>query len=253
MTVSVVIPYAGDDPHRQASLAWILDRYRATFPDWQVVTGTADPDRWCKAEAVADALARADGDILVIADADCWADKTGQVVRGVTAGAAWAMPHYRVHRLTEAATGRVLAGEIPLEHADTYRRHDGTLAGGIVVLPRALYETVPLDRRFVGWGGEDSAWGYALSTLAGPPQRLRGVCWHLWHEPAWKTPGLHGMSGSRESEALRKRYEAAIRKPAQMRALIEEAGWQQGTRPSSASGPSASTSTATPSKANPTS
>src|SRR5690606_21183591 len=66
--------------------------------------------------AVADALARATGDILVITDADVWCDPRAveQAIRAVSRPvnpSPWAMPHERVIRLTQTATERVLAGE----------------------------------------------------------------------------------------------------------------------------------------------
>lgn len=104
----------------------------------------------------------------------------------------------------------------------------------MTVLPRALYERVPLDPRFAGWGQEDGSWADALTALAGPPWRgdhpkqpLHPM-WHLWHPPQERTfPAGRSASraiGSAEGLALRQRYRAAARAgPGAMAALLAEA------------------------------
>lgn len=221
MTVSVLVPYRPDGAHRDAAWTWVSRRWADLHPDWQVVVGAAPDGPWCKALAVADALDRADGDLLVIADADVWTDGVGQAVTAVQAGAPWAVPHGKVHRLTEQATALVLAGTDPAAIVGGLARgrYGGVEGGGMVVLPRALYEQVPLDPRFGGWGQEDGSLGLALATIAG--KRWRGVSplWHLWHPPAGR---LNQHVGNAASWALHVRYQVASRSSAAMRRLLDE-------------------------------
>lgn len=184
--------------------------------------GAPDTAEWCKAEAVANALAATDADVLVIHDADVWCAETPAAVAAVEAGAPWAVPHLGISRLSEAATADVLTGADPdrlppsaLEEPP-YRTHPG---GGIVVIRRDVYQRVPLDPRFRGWGREDDSWGLALKTLIGRPVHLRGRLWHLWHPPQPRPDRNHG---SEATEALHHRYRAANHNPARMSALIEE-------------------------------
>lgn len=237
--VSVVIPWRPGCPHRQAALEWVLRSYRDRHPDWQIVVGAAPPGPWCKATAVAAAVARADGDVLVVADADVWCRDAADAVAAVQRGrAAWAIPHRLVHRLTPDATATVLGGRWDLDDAINRpglshlaeRPYVGIPGGGLVVLPRSLWEDVPLDPRFRGWGGEDHAWGYALACLHGRPWRGRAPLWHLWHPPQ---PRLTRQIGSLESDGLRRRYAGARLDSAQMRALIEEG--KRACRPASSS------------------
>ena len=91
----------------------------------------------------------------------------------------------------------------------------------MTVLTRGLYEQVPLDRRYVGWGQEDQSHGLALTAIAG--RRWRGVAplWHLWHDPQ---PRLNAHVGSAESRKLHVRYQYAAKDgPAAMRTLLTEA------------------------------
>ncbi|HSX22708.1 MAG TPA: hypothetical protein VLE97_08060 [Gaiellaceae bacterium] len=218
MSVAVIVPFAGDDPHRVDALLWVRPHY-----EWPVVLGASGGDQWCKAKAIENALQLADADVLVVADADVWAPDVLEAVSAVERGAAWAVPHRKVRRLSELSTWAVLTGAEPSEEMSLARNsYTGVIGGGVVVLPRALYDEVPIDPRFLGWGGEDYAWGFALTTIAGPPARSSGPLWHLWHPPQERDKKVR-VGGNRENEMLRRRYKDARRDVGVMRKLIAEA------------------------------
>lgn len=217
LSVAVVVPWRPGCPHREASWSWIRGRYERD--GWPIVEGVAPAGPWRKAAAVNPAVATADADVIVVADADVWCDGLSKAVDAVLDGAVWAIPHRKVHRLTELASEAVRQGAV-LERADLEQApYRGVEGGGLVVARRAALLDVPLDPRFVGWGGEDHSWGYALRTLLGRAWRGTSPLWHLWH-PA--QPRLSRRIGSEESEALHLRYAVARRNPAAMRALVEE-------------------------------
>jgi len=87
-----------------------------------------------------------------------------------------------------------------------------------MALRRDLYEQVPIDPRFVGWGQEDQAWHLALRRIAGMGVRGRADLWHLWHPPQ---PRLSRQTGSETSAELLHRYQRANTAQA-MSALIGE-------------------------------
>lgn len=213
--VSVLIPFASRDAWRQSALEHVVRSYQAR--GWEVVVGTASGE-WRKAVAVEDAAQRASGDVFVVADADCLCDGTADAVQAVTDGAAWAMPHLGVFRLTEAATSAVYDGG----HGDEIEEpgYHGKAGGGIVVLPRDTWTEIPLDPRFVGWGQEDHAWAMALTALKGAAVRLRHDLWHLWHPPA---PRLNRQIGSEANEALHARYLACRGRTDLTSVLVAEA------------------------------
>jgi hypothetical protein len=181
----------------------------------------AEPDGpWCKADAVVDALARTDADTIVIADGDVWCDWVADAVAAVEAGARWAVPHGNVCRLAEDATAAVLGGDapgvvLPVEQAP----YLGVPGGGIVVIPAETFWSIPLDPRFLGWGGEDEAWGLALEKLVGSPWRGAMPLYHLWHPPQ---PRRNRHVGSPQNQALLVRYQT-VRTPDGMRSLVDEA------------------------------
>ena len=215
--VSVIIPWKGGCPHREAALGWAAGRWSEAGYD--VVIGETMGE-WCKATAVADALPAVGAELLVIADADVWSPGIDAAVDAVRSGAAWAMPHGPVRRLTHAATCDVLDGADPGPGMDLVQPpYAGWPGGGVVVLPRGLYEQAPFDPRFVGWSGEDESAAHAWTCLAGPPWRGTAPLWHLWHPPQ---PRMSRRWGSPEARALAGRYRASARSPERMRALVAE-------------------------------
>lgn len=220
LTVSVIVPWRPDGAHRDAAWAWVRGWWEARFPGWQVVTGTPPAGQWCKAAAVAAALHDADGDVLVVADADVWCEGVLQAVTAIAEGAPWAIPHGNVHRLTEQSTAALLDGAVlDATTALAERPYAGFAGGGMTVLPRSVYERVPLDVRFAGWGQEDEAWAIALSCLGGQPWRGAAPLWHLWHPPQ---PRLTRRWGSEDSRYLWQRYHQARFDAHAMQALLAE-------------------------------
>ena len=216
--VSVIIPWAPDTGcrHREAALAWTASKWVAT--GHEVVVGE-HTGPWCKATAVSDGLARATGDVLVVADADVWTPGWEGAVERVVSGVPWAMPHGKVHRLTHAATQQVLDGHEPARGMDlTQSPYQGWPGGGMVVTRRDVYAQAPLDPRFVGWSGEDESWAHALRALAGPGWRGTAPLWHLWHPPQERMSRRWGSHAARELAA---RYVRA-RTFETMRALVDE-------------------------------
>jgi hypothetical protein len=230
-STAVVVPYR-ETPDRAPLLRWVhrqWSRHADANPDVQFVqfvVATDDPHGtrpWCKAAAVANGVAATDAAVLVVHDADVWCDATMTAVAEVAAGRArWAIPHRDVYRLKTGPTAAVLDGSpVPYERKSCITKpYKGWEGGGIVVLTRDLWQQVPLDPRFVGWGQEDESWALALRTLAGQPWRGTASLVHLWHEPQ---PRACNEYGSLESHWLAERYvEAAAARDggASMRALI---------------------------------
>ena len=214
----MILPWRGGCEHREAALGWVRARYaRAGLP---VVLGHHRTGEWNKARAVRDGLTRTRAGLLIIADADVWAGGLPAAIEEVRAGAAWAVPHRGVFRLTQNATRRLLAGGEP-DHSDlTERAYLGVEGGGVTVIRRDVYEDCPLDPRFTGWGSEDESHGMALRTLYGPPWRGKAPLTHLFHPTPQRATRSFGSEAGRD---LRKRYVRASGNPDAMRALLQEA------------------------------
>jgi hypothetical protein len=221
--VAVVVPFRCGCPHRERAWQYVRERYAGVHPDWEVVEASAPEGEWSKGAAVNAAVERCEADIVIQADADVWTDRLEDAVAAVDAGAAWAVPHLKVHRLSETATAEVTAGtpwrETKREGRYAQRPYGGILGGGIVVAPREVLLAAPLDPRFRSWGNEDEAHALALSALFGRPWRGTADLLHLWHPPQER---MTRRRGSKESWELRCRYFTARNDPDAMRALLEE-------------------------------
>lgn len=206
MTVAVLMPFASTEPWRVRARDHVTAFYRQL--GLEVVQGGCE-GLWRKAVAVDQAARHTSADVLVVADADCLCAGLADAVATVAAGAAWAIPHGLVHRLTEQATLDVYTGTPAAATTGRAQRpYQGFAGGGIVALRRDVWERVPMDPRFCGWGGEDSSWALALTTIVGPAVRFGHDLHHLWHPPAPKQ--LHRW-GNPDSRALEIRYRRAAR------------------------------------------
>ena len=217
--ISVLVPWRPGCPHREAAWAFLRPRWEELG---EVLVGECT-GTWSKGEAIADALARSAGDVIIVPDADVWCDPAAAIA--ALEEAAWAVPHRRVHRLSPESTGLVLAGAdwrgLPLDRSNLRDRkpYTGQQAGGIVVLRREVIEETPMDRRFGGWGGDDVAWDAALCTFHGRPWRGVDDLVHLWHP---SQPRISRSVGSEANVQLMRRYLAAAGKPNRMRDLMAE-------------------------------
>lgn len=198
-------------------------RYAWEHPDWQVVTGASPDGPFNRSAAILDGVHRSDGEMILVADADCWTETVDALNAAVDSG--WAVPHLLLHRLSEESTAKVLAGAdphgLPLDRANAqdsrpYRGHE---CGTLLAIRRDVLLDVPPDVRFVGWGHEDDAWSRALRTLIGKPWRGKRDLFHLWHPPQ---PRLRRTVGSVESKRMFGLYDRAKNNPRRMRALVDE-------------------------------
>ena len=219
MAVDVIVPFRSDGGHRDRAWAFLKKRWEEQFPDWQVIEGACPDGPWVKALAIEDALSRSTADIIVISDSDVWTDGVADAVRVINPF-KWAVPHTRLYRLSQKATQAVYEGRpIDPENDPTDQEekpYTGVLGGGMVVIKRSLYVEVPMDPRFVIWGGEDMAAAYAWRCLGGAPWRGTDPMWHLWHVP------LRGKDRAISNRQLFNRYTQAARNPSKMRKLIAE-------------------------------
>ena len=174
MTAAVVVPWR---PTIDRLPVWhFLERL---WTDWRVTTCDHGGE-WIKGEAVALGVRATFEDVLIIADADVWCDGTKRAVDAVESGAAWAVPHHRILRLSQASTAQVLAGE-PMHPLLELERppHRAVSGGGLVVMRRDVFEACPMPlmaRR------EDEAWQTQLVPRFGRPWRGTADLYHLWHE-----------------------------------------------------------------------
>lgn len=202
--IEVCIPWSAGDSHREAALEWVTQRWRELGHEPNLVSL---PD-WSQPRAVNEAARRSGAEVLVIADADTWCDGTEAAIKAACAGAAWAMPHRTMHRLSFSSTAQVLRGadldvRLPLEEP-SYADIKGA---GCCAVQREVLLDCPWDERFVGWSKFARAWRAAMTTLHGDPWRGDGHRWHLWHPPQPRAGRVTALDSA--SEELAAAYERA--------------------------------------------
>lgn len=225
MTASVLLPFAdGGCPYRVRNAQYVAAHYGATHPglDFHVHDGyDSGAEGWSKGAAVNGAARHAEGNVLVLADADSIVEPfvLEQAIDVVERGIAhWAVPFGKVLRLDEPSTERYLAGEGIRRRVLVRKPYRAPTGGGVVVVSRFAFNGVNgMDPRFIGWGGEDISFGLALRTILGRPFRLDGDLVHLWHPPA-----TADLRGSATSELLVDRYKRASYDATEMFDLTRE-------------------------------
>lgn len=70
-TVSLLMPTGFTDKRRHEIYLWTMARWQRLFPEWQFCEGHSDPTNYNRSQARNDAYRQADGELLVITDADC--------------------------------------------------------------------------------------------------------------------------------------------------------------------------------------
>ena len=229
MKVSILVPFR-DDGHRQASMEWIVARWRHHWPEAEVIIRPDDGrDPFSKSVALQACAADATGDVLILLDADTWCDvPTIRHAVEVAAEGALVMPGKVAHRLGQDVTDRLLASDpacdwptiLPSEVEQSVRP-----VGFLHVLSREVWDaTNGYDPRFRGWGGEDNVFTYAVETLVGPVVRLTGTLYSLWH-PRPRDNGRRIWAGQTERNgALIQQYVKARGNRPRMQALVREWG-----------------------------
>ena len=181
-TVSILIPFRSDDPHRQR--LWQHCRTLWQHSEYELVEGRdAGTGPFNIAEAFNDAASRATGDFLILFGADHLPDM-GRV--------EWAIEQLRFHPWVP-----LYAETAGLSKQDTFAILNGYDPAKVPVTDVAPFCTaiigirrdswVRFDTRFQGWGGEDTAWRMLLEHLYGPAPTPTGRLLCLWHEAARRT------------------------------------------------------------------
>ncbi|MEC0664469.1 galactosyltransferase-related protein [Priestia flexa] len=187
--VSVIIPYKPDNGHRDIVFKWIKCFYKKSMPEVELCIGDCKSELFNRSQAINTAAQKATKDVFVIADGDVMynPDVLVKAIRLLNKH-AWIIPYSKCLDLSRSSTEKLLSSipEWPLsikgEYKERYKNKSFNPVGGLVVVTRKTFYAVGgFDERFIGWGGEDDAFAYAVNTLCGHFQRLDEKNYHLWH------------------------------------------------------------------------
>lgn len=188
MSVVVLIPCGGDDPHRAHALGIVFAYYRDFF-DFDVM---AVPDANVDKGSALNMAVRELGpehDLLVLNDGDSLVPphQLAQAVRlaALEPGLVFAYTRYR--RVNQETSQRVSAAVELFGLGDESIEWEKLESGshGCVAIRRACWDTVGgLDPAFGMAGYEDLAFN-TVCEAHWPSRRVAGDLYHLWHPRGW--------------------------------------------------------------------
>ena len=224
MKISVLIPFKSDDGgYRDVNFYYVKKRYQTRMPELELVVGEDNSEPFNRSRAINRAVAKATGDLYILADADIYfGTKLIDKIMAIANLHPWIIPFNQGYKLTQAATLEVMkTGELQLpknlKHADI-EENCTNLGAFMNVIPRQTFETIGgMDERFLGWGREDESMVIALDTLIGKHFQMNEPIFHLWHPPA----DCH-HSYLPQNDELKSRYMQASGNIRAMKELIAE-------------------------------
>ena len=221
--VSILIPYKSDNGPRESAFHWVKKYYQTVLPKAELCIGDSPGNPFNRSQAINNAAKLATRPIFIIADCDLVyspsiLENSIKFIDQYT----WIIPFQQILNLSSKNTERLLMSEsnwpFHVTINDYHIDNSYPAVGGLNVLRRKDFIKVGgFDERFVGWGGEDDAFAYAMNTLCGPFIRLDEDIYHLWHPRV----GAEGNPNYQANYDLYTRYQQAETDVAAMQRLVK--------------------------------
>jgi hypothetical protein len=232
--VSIIIPFQTDNGPRDEVFRWVVKFYEKEMPEAEVCIGYTDGDEINKSKAINLAVKNSTRDILIIADADVVYDKeiileSIQQLRDT----AWVVPFTEIYNIPKEKTELILCSnpEWPIDVSSEECLKENWLYDGFIgklrVIPRKHFEAAGgFDERFIGLGGGDEAFTFAVNTLCGQYLTLKRRIFHLWHPAA----SIASHSNWNFNQQLYEKYKKSNGNKEEMLTIINEGKFQQSVR-----------------------
>lgn len=214
MRTVVLVPYRSDRGHRDRLWQHLKTHYWADLP-YPLIVGHHDDGPFNRSAAINTAARSAgDWDVAIIADSDTWVpvSQLTDAVRQAGTGGQLVSALTAVAELDARCTAEILSGCVDFLNIGLERVRSGELdtQSSMLAVPRKLWDRIGgFDEKFAGWGGEDNAFWRAAAILGGPPHRVPGYAYHLWHQPAIKSTDRRNDPAYRDNLTRWNRYRIA--------------------------------------------
>jgi len=234
MNLSVIMAYKPDGGIRDTQCAWTAARYRAMFPEAEIIISTDNNpkpgwDNFCKAKYINRGVKKAKNNVILITDIDVVFIKN-VILKGIAKlkNHCAVLPFSVIYYLNKATTERILKEPPKWQFPEVILNHQrkrvriGLKPNGMHLLTKEAWrKSGGYDERYTGWGSEDSAFLWSLVTMNEKEiYRVEAVAYHLWH-PLDKS--RHGKRDRRVTD-ITQRYIAAKFDPVTMAKIINEPG-----------------------------
>ncbi|MFD1714435.1 hypothetical protein ACFSBZ_08140 [Amnibacterium flavum] len=183
-SATVVIPWR-PQPSRLDAFDRVLAWYAENLPDIDVRTIDSDDPVFNLARCRNLAFDLADGDVLIINDADTLPERDAllRAIDGAATTRAVHLPYDEYRWFGAQGSAQYAAGVAAADCA--FELVHGACSGVYVATAETWRAHGGQDERFRGWGFEDAAWYIAHSTMLDtPPIRIPGRVYALHHVAA---------------------------------------------------------------------
>lgn len=191
---AILIPNRSDGGRRDELLKWTTDRLSSLHPNIPIYIGNHDDGPFNRSRAINLAAAQApDADVYVVADSDSFVgrEQLEQAIEQAFREKQMVLAYTTFNYLNAAMSAKVMSGF----EGDWRVGVDWTLTdscSSMVAIPRSLYlEVGGFDEGFVGWGGEDYAFAFAVAVIGNGIGKIPGDVWHLWHPISERSTDSH--------------------------------------------------------------
>lgn len=221
--LSIIIAYKEDSEYRKEIFHWQISRYKKIFSNVDIVIGEDDSnhDHFCKARAINNAVKNSRYDNLFIVDIDLVVEKSA-IEKGIKVinKHCYIIPYGSWWKLSKDNTRAVLDNKAQFNISPQGRLckvHPRRGTGIHIISKHNFYAAGGYDERFIGWGGEDNAFGIAVRTMCKQKSLILKdyTAYHLWH------PFQVTKKGMNQSNIdLWRKYQKADKKPVELRQLL---------------------------------
>lgn len=227
--ISIVIPFRPASQQRQEIFDFVLTRYTGYWPEAELIIADSEDDEFSRGASINRGVERAEGDIIVLADADtiCNPRALEQATYMCAVSKRWVLPYgttgyYNLDPFfSEEVLARDALAEISPDDENFGYVHRIESWSGLLVMTKEAFNAVNgFDERFQGWGYEDNAFRLAMDVLWGPYLRVEDEnVFHIYHDVpedgAFNSPNLQ-----KNRDRYYNKYMKA-RTPDQMKRLVE--------------------------------
>lgn len=198
--VSIIIPFRGEDPHRQANLTRVLDHLAATgLPLVLGSDGRQNGHPFNRSAAYNDGMAKSPSEVYVFHEADMLIplDQLARAIDLAREGLGLVVPFTEYHYLPQEGSRLVLSGTAePEDVAPEWIMGNGRSIGAVNVCSSETMRWVGCwDETLSGHGFDDNAMYHAFETACGETRYAAGPGRHLWHPMAY-APWERGTEAS---------------------------------------------------------
>jgi predicted glycosyltransferase involved in capsule biosynthesis len=219
--LSIIIPYKLNDESRKKIFEWNVVRYKEfiipklrKIIEVELILKEDKNQIFYKTKTLNQAVREASGKLILFSDMDVFFEPK-ILIQSISLMKIypWVYPWNMYYALTSMTTRNILKKtpniKFKIINENSYKYKNTTAPAGLLLFNKSDYYKVNgMDESFQGWGSEDRAFFYAMSTIVGPPFRNKGNLYHLWH-PRERNNSIKKGTFDKNQELVSK-YKAAL-------------------------------------------